>query len=472
MTPEPNDAERLRGHAALASVAEAEIEWLLANGELMRVEAGESLARQGEPVDFLYLVLKGHVAIYFDRGAGKNKVMEWRTGDVTGVLPYSRLKTAPGDTRAEVDTEVWAVGRELLGELARECPEFTAKCVHIMTDRARHFRSTDLQDEKTLALGKLAAGLAHELNNPASAMVRSAKALTERLTELESALLSLARRGPIEETLTILDEVREACLTVQKPPLDPLQRADREDDLDDWIASRGGDPATVWPLIDSSVTLEQLERLSRALGSSDALNDALRWMTSAHAARDLVTEIERGASRVSDMVSAVKSFTHMDRATVDLPVDVAKGLHDAVTVLHAKAVAKRAQVRVDIDGELPPVLGIGGELNQIWASLIDNAIDAVPEGGGVDVAARRAGARVMVEIVDDGPGIPAEIRSRIFDPFFTTKGVGEGTGLGLDVARRLVGRYEGTIEVESRSGRTVFRVQLPAIPTGAPSEPT
>ena len=438
-----------------------ELEWLAANGKLLSIERGHQLSKPGESIDSLYILLSGHVAFYVDRGGGQRKVIEWHGGDVSGVLPYSRMKGSPGAARAEAQTDIWAVPRARFHEMTTVCPEVTGILVHVMVDRARQFTSVDLQDEKTLALGKLAAGMAHELNNPASAIVRSAKDLANGLSEIEAAARALGALRLGEEQLATIARVREACLALPSRSWTPLERADREDEIAEWVRGHGGDDAPAAQLAETAVTTEQLEHLATTLRGEE-LNVALRWVGTGCSTRNLAIEIERGASRVFDMVSAVKGFTHMDRAMVAAPVVIGEGIRNAVTVLRAKAAAKEIEIAVDIEADLPTVLGMAGECNQIWASLIDNAIDAVEHGGTVSVAVRREGRRVIVEVVDDGPGIPADIRGRIFDPFFTTKEPGQGVGLGLDVARRSLERHDGEITVESRPGRTMFRVSLPA----------
>lgn len=462
MATSSSSGPRLREVAILSGIADAEIAWLLANGELLRFEAGTHVVERGQPIDLLYLIMTGHLSYYTNHRGTRRRVAEWRAGEVTGVLPYSRLRVAPGHFYAEKDTEAWAIHRSRLGALTHECPEFTERCVHVLTDRARHFHESDLEDEKTLALGKLAAGLAHELNNPASAMVGSSKALSDRLAGVESALRALLRRQVSPAAASLLDDVREAILTSRRDPITPLERADREDAISERLERWGGDAELGWLLADSSVAIESLDRLAREIDDSEALLDVLTCVTSAQDALGLVADIEVAASRVSEMVSAVREFTAMDRAAAEQSVDIARGLYNTATVLSAKARAKQVDLNVEVDGDLPPVWGKGGELNQVWASLIDNALDAVSEGGSVHVAARAASGRVIVEVTDDGPGIPAEIRHRIFDPFFTTKGVGEGTGLGLVAAQRHVARHEGILDVHSRPGRTVFRVELPS----------
>jgi signal transduction histidine kinase len=455
--------QRLRQHATLGGAPLRELEWLAANGELRRYAAGQMPIRQGElaGMNGLMVVLTGHVVLYVNRGRGRRKLAEWHGGEVSGVLPYSRVTVAIGDGVAESDSELWLVDRDRFPEMIRECPEVTAILVHVMLDRARHFTSADLRDEKLVALGKLAAGLAHELNNPASAMVRSAKGLAALLAEGEAAARALGALRLTAAQLADVDAVQQTCLAAAVRTWTPLERADREDALAAWIGAHGADERLATQFAETAVSLEALEKLA-AVVPGDALDAALRWIAGRCAIRSLTEEIERSASRVFELVSAVKGFTQMDRSAVAQPVDVGRGLRDTIIVLRSKAASKSVSLSAEVDSGLPPVHGVGAELNQIWANLVDNALDAVAREGHVVVTARGEGNRVVVEVSDDGPGIPAEIRERIFDPFFTTKDVGKGTGLGLDIVRRTIERHDGEIDVESRPGRTVFRVRLPA----------
>ena len=452
---------RLKAHRLLGTAPEEELAWLAAHGYVRRFEAGDLLGGRDQPIEGLHVVLSGHVAIYVDRGAGRHKVLEWRGGDVSGQLPYSRMKVSPGDTFAEEPTELLTVPTQHFTELIARCPQVTAALVHVMLDRARHFTSTDLHDEKMRSLGRLAAGLAHELNNPASAVIRSAKSLSEGLIAADAASRALGAAGLSPAEREAVDAVRDACLARRRSGAhSPIEEADRADAIADWLQAHGADVEVAGPLADTSVTIPALDDLAAAL-TGEVLNAALRWVAYGCAARSLAREIESAAGRIHDIVAAVKGFTQMDRETVAQPLDVGQCLADTLTVLRNKVKKKDATVAVEVEPGLPAVEAYGGELNQVWMNLLENALDAVGTGGRLDVSARRAGGSVVVSIADDGPGIPDAIRDRIFDPFFTTKPVGEGTGLGLDIVRRLVNRNSGTIEVESRPGRTVFAVKLP-----------
>jgi signal transduction histidine kinase len=466
MTPDvPNDAaglvERLAEHRTLGVAPRAELEWLAMHSELQRYAPGHVFARLGERPESMIIILFGHGAVYIDRGTGRKKFMEWQTGDVTGVLPFSRMSTAIGDAIIDQPTEVIVMHRDHFPEMIRECPVLTATLVHTMLDRVRHFASTDWQDDKMMSLGRLSAGLSHELNNPASAASRSAKLLGDALTQTDDAASALLAARLTDAERAHLGAVRHRLSVAGvATTLSAIERSDREDEIARWLERRRTDVQLAGALAETCVTIEMLDELADILPAA-ALDAALRWLAGACTARALATDVERATTRIYELVSAVKRFTYMDRPTVAEPASVRQALADTVMVLAAKARSKSAAVDLDVPMDLPLVRTYGGELNQVWSNLIENALDAIGESGRVVVSARAEGNTVVVRVVDDGQGIPADITSRIFDPFFTTKPVGS-TGLGLDIARRIVRRHDGQIEFESRPGRTEFRVILPA----------
>lgn len=458
--------ERLAAHRTLAAAPRAELAWLAERGEMFAFPVGHMLVRTGEPVDHLWVVLDGRFSIRVRHGASWRRVMEWRAGDVGGLLPYSRLRVSPGDTRTDEPSQFLGIHRDFFPEMIRECHELTAILVHVMLERARHFRSSDLQDEKLASLGRLAAGLAHELNNPASAVVRSAGVLVERMPAAEAASRAFGGVRLSQAELAAFNELCRQCLADAPQHLgSPLEQAERHEALAEWLERHGLDRAAAETLAETDLALPALDAAARALGA-EALGAALPALVASCSTRRLASDIQRAASRVHELVAAVKGFTYMDQAAAPKPVDLARGLSDTLTILRAKAKSKSVRLSAEVEPDLPTVDGFGGELNQVWSNLIDNAIDAVNNGGSVEVSARRQNGAVVVRVVDDGPGIPPDVRERIFEPFFTTKPQGDGTGLGLAIARTLVGQHEGEIEVESRAGRTEFRVTLPA---GAPA---
>jgi signal transduction histidine kinase len=463
--PPPDIVDRLRAHRTIGTAPLAELEWLAAHGQIRRLEQGEYMARTGQTVEEtsfgLEIVLSGRFAIYVDRGAGRRKVVEWQAGDVSGVLPFSRMSAAPGDAIVEAPTETLSVPPDCQAELVRDCPELTAIFVHVMLDRARIFNTSDWQDEKMVSLGRLSAGLAHEINNPASAVARSATILPKAMAEAERAARALALAGLGPEQLDAIDRLREACMT-ELPVVSrgPLERADREDEIANWLQDHGADLSALDALTDTAATLETLNELAQHI-EGRSLDAALDWVAAGCAVRALASESERAATRISDLVSAMKRLTYMDLTPTRAPVDLKRGLGDTLMVLGHKARSKSVNVSIEVAPDLPPVHALGGELNQVWMNLLDNALDAVDVGGHIWVTVKPEGHWMVVRIIDDGGGIAAEHRSRIFDPFFTTKGPGEGTGLGLEISRSRVRGHGGNIEFDSRPGRTEFRVLLP-----------
>jgi signal transduction histidine kinase len=455
--------DRLAEHKTLAGAPRTELEWLAAHGSIRRLNTGEVLSLKGVQVEALYIILSGRLALFVDRGAGLNKVIEWRAGDVGGLLPYSRLMTPPGNSSALEPLEILAIPRDHLRAMTEECFEVTSILVHTMIDRARLFTSSDLQNEKMISLGKLSAGLAHELNNPASAIERCAAILKERIDDCEEATRDLAAARLSDAQIAAVEAVRAACTAKHAQGVrSPLEQSDREEAIVEWLVKHRLDTANAGMLADTEVTFESLELLVAAV-ERPALNAVVRWAGAGCAVRNLTAKIQDSASRISGLVKAVKGFTHMDQANVAEPVDLGPSLGNTVAVLHSKAREKSVAVTLELEAQLPKVRGFAGELNQVWGNLIDNALDAVATGGRVDVGAVRDHQKIVVRILDDGPGIPDEIRDRVFDPFFTTKPQGQGTGLGLDIVRRLVRHNDGAIEFDSVPGRTEFRVKLPIV---------
>jgi len=459
--------DRLAAHQTLGSAPRKELEWLAAHGEFRRYGPGDIASSRNTPATEMIILLTGHVSLYVERGTGRRHVMDSRGGDVAALLPYSRGGAPPGDVLAVEPTEILAVHRDQFPELIRDCPAVTEILVHVMLDRARLFALTTVQDDRMAALGRLAAGLAHELNNPASAAARSSTLLAAALSELRETSRALGAAHLTEAQRAHVEALSDRSLI---PPtsgvFSALERSDREDEITRWLEGRGADLAPAQALGESGITPETLDELAESF-NGEALNVVLRSVAAEYTARSLAADVARATSRIHDLVSAVKRFSYMDRAAVAEPTDVGQGLTDTVGVLATKAKAKSVGVRLDLQADLPFVPANAADLIQVRANLLENAMDAVGQAGQVIVTARREGNEVVVRVVDDGPGIPASIQDKIFDPFFTTKPVGQGTGLGLDITRRTVQRFGGQIAVDTRPARTEFRVTLPLQQTGA-----
>jgi signal transduction histidine kinase len=459
--------ERLAAHRTLGNAPRSELEWLAAHGLYFRYDAGFVVAHKGEPVDAMVIQFTGRTSSFLDRGTGMRYVLETKGGEVSALLPFSRMRTVLGDVVVDEPTEALIIHRNDFPEMIRECPVVIETLVHYMLDRSRMLAATSMQDDKMMAMGRLAAGLAHELNNPASAAARSAKLLHEAMADARDAWRELcATTLTPEERATVDMAAEQSLIPVTTGVFSAIERADREEEVMEWLDDHDADHAPGATLAESGVTTDLLDQLG-ATFSGRKLDIVLRWIAADYTARSLTTDVERAAVRIHDLVSSVKRFAYVDRAAAAEPTNVAQGLVDTVAVLSAKAKAKQVAIRMDVPIDLPIFMAHAGELNQVWANLIENAIDAVSPGGEINVQARTDENEMVVRVVDNGPGIPPDIQNRIFDPFFTTKPIGQGTGLGLDIVMSVVRAHKGKINVETQPGRTEFRVAFPMEPERA-----
>jgi signal transduction histidine kinase len=453
------DRSELLSVPAFSDLPEDQIDWFLSHAEEMHLKSGNIYFRQGDPADAMFVVLEGQIQIRGELG-GESVVLTSKPGDVTGVLPFSRMKQFPLDARAATDGKILRFPSSLFPELVQKMPELTKRLVGVMSDRIRETTRMEQQRDRLASLGKLSAGLAHELNNPASAAKRAAVQLREILKKIRDASHELGRRELTAAQKSEIEKLEASLIQHSEIPLDPLQRSDLEGQIDSLLRSHGQND--LWQLAANlaqrNVKPETLESLFSILDADTARAALIRISASVEIA-SLLDEIESGTSRISDLVRAIKEYTYMDQIPVQ-NVDVIKSLETTLTILNHKL--KRGIV-VRREYQPIPLLvnSFGSELNQVWTNIIDNAVDAMGGKGELQVRTWRDDDCVVVEIVDNGPGIPPDIQPHIFEPFFTTKKVGEGTGLGLDTALRIVKKHRGTIEVSSKPSDTRFQVWLP-----------
>jgi signal transduction histidine kinase len=440
-------------------VPRAELEWLGERGDVRLLAPGAILMEPGSSIDEMWIVLAGRVAAHMRKEGGSwRKFYELGPSSVVGAMPFSRMQVAPGRLVVEEAMTLFALSRSHFPDLVRECPELTSALVHHMIDRARNHRTAQLHDERMQSLCRLAAGRAHQLNNPATGASSHARSLTPLLDDVQRASRALAGARLTDEQLEAVDAVRGMCMDVAHPR-SPLEAADREEEFAEWLDDHGIDPLPASALATANVSVAALDHLARVL-PPETLDVAIRWAAGDTAVRQAAAQIMTATGRIHALVSAVKGFTFMDRDGAPENVDIARGLADTVAMLESKARAKSVRVRIETAEDLPAIYAFGSELNQVWEKLIDNAIDAARVEGNVTVTATTRGDSVVVRVMDDGPGIPDEHRARIFDPFFTTKPVGS-PGLGLDIARRFAHLNDGDLDFSSKPGHTVFRVRLP-----------
>jgi signal transduction histidine kinase len=442
-----------------ADLPDDQIAWFISQSQEMRFKAGDTYAHQGDPADAMFVILEGQVQGRGEIG-GETIIFTIAQGSVTGLLPFSRMKQFTVTGRAETDCRLLRFPSSLFPELVHRMPELTQRLVGLMSDRIRETTRLEQQRDRLASLGKLSAGLAHELNNPASAAKRAASQLRDSLKRIKDASHELGRRDLTPAQKSGILAMEAALIQRDEPPPDALTISDLEDQIDSLLRSHGQND--LWQLAADlarkNVKPEALESLFAAVDADTARAALVRIAASVEIA-SLLNEIESSTSRISDLVRAIKEYTFMDQSPVQ-NVDVVKSLETTLTILNHKL--KRG-VAVQRDYQRVPLLvnSFGSELNQIWTNIIDNAIDAMGGTGELRVRTYREDTCVVVEISDNGPGISPEVKSHIFEPFFTTKGVGEGTGLGLDTVQRIVKKHRGTIQVTSKPGDTRFQVWLP-----------
>jgi signal transduction histidine kinase len=457
--------DELGGLSLFDGLEDGQLAELAAGSTEAAIEPGAVLFREGEHADYWWILLAGSVELI--RRVGREDVAvgmmdvpgRWAGGfrawDEHGVyLATGRAKTAsrvlqvPAGLLRERISAWFPLGRHLIEGLYRT---------------ARVIESTARQRESLITLGTLSAGLAHEINNPAAAASRAVDALEAASQTLLSSLTSLAHGDISAAQFTALDELRRE-LGQQAPVRDPLALADHEDELSDWLAGRGvrQDWLIAPALAAAGAELGWCERAA-ALLPGPALEPGLEWVASTLSAAGLLSEIKESTGRISRLVAAVKSYTQMDRASLQ-EVEVTDGLESTVTILGHKLRGGITVVR-DYSPDLPRIEAHAGELNQVWTNLIDNAVDAMDGSGTLGLTARAEDDGIVIEVTDSGHGMPPEVAARAFEAFYSTKEPGKGTGLGLDIAQRIVTeRHGGTITIASRPGQTVLRVRLPLRP--------
>jgi signal transduction histidine kinase len=444
---------------AFVDLPDDQLAWFLSQSQEMHIKAGETYVRQGDPADSMFVILEGQFQWRGEFG-GETIVLAGKPGDVTGVLPFSRMKQFTVTGRAITDGRVLKFPTSLFPDLIQKMPELTTRLVGLMSDRIREATRIEQQRDRLASLGKLSAGLAHELNNPASAATRATSQLRDILKKIKNASLELGRRDLTSTQKAEIEKLETSFTRQDIVPPDALTIGDLEDQIDSLLRSHGQND--LWQLAAAlarrNIRPEVLESLFANLDADTARAALVRIAASVEVA-SLLHEIESSTSRISDLVRAIKEYTYMDQAAVQ-SVDVVKSLETTLTILNHKL---KHGVAVQRDYQKVPLLvnSFGSELNQVWTNIIDNAIDAMGGKGELRVRTYRDDGCVVVEIGDNGPGISPEVEPHIFEPFFTTKRVGEGTGLGLDTVQRIVKKHRGNIQVKSKPGNTRFEVWLP-----------
>jgi signal transduction histidine kinase len=470
MTTAANTAEQvesiirdLKTNANFADLSVEDLIWLAERMEDAHFAVGDVLGRKGDTIEHLNVILEGELQIEIPEEPGSPRYVAYK-GQITGALPFSRLKNYIGTARAALPLHVLRLHMKYFPELIQRIPVLGYRLVAVMSDRIRETTRQETQRDKLMALGKLSAGLAHELNNPAAAAQRAAKSLKETMDNIRSASLRLLQHPLSAEQRNAIAqferEVTERAAEKSEAHSDPLELSDREAELTECLeAHKVPEPWKIaGPLAEANADPCKMEALRVVVGD-EVIGDALARVAHVITIFGLIHEIDNSTKRISELVTAIKRYSYMDQAAMQ-EVDVREDLDNTIKIF-GHWLKKGITVSREYEPNLPRVCAYGSELNQVWTNLIDNAIDAMKGQGELRISACRVLDSVVVTVGDSGPGVPPENQSRIFDPFFTTKPVGDGTGLGLDTAMRIVQKHHGSIELKSQPGDTRFLVRIP-----------
>lgn len=452
----------LRRVPLFSNLSDEQLQCVAGLGTEIRLDRGTQIANQGDPPDGFYIILEGQTEWTRNVGGEIVPAVTLGAGEVFAELILLLDAPYPTSGRAITDVQLYKLTPDDFWKMLELCPGVMRRILKVAVERSQIHETVTQQQAKLISLGTLSAGLAHELNNPAAAVRSNVNNLEAALQTLPSLALKLHQQPMAEEQIAFLSDLYRKATTsaLNAAPLDPIAQSEAEDAIADWLEAHEVENA--WKLAPMFVTAgldaAQLDEVTAHV-TPDCLECVLTWLETTLTGIKLLEDIKLGSTRISELITAMKNYSYMDRAPLQ-EIDVHEGIENTLTILKHKL---KYGVAVEREyGELPRICAYGPQLNQVWTNLIDNAIDATNGKGHLRIRTSLENEYVLVEIADDGAGISSKVRSRIFDQFFTTKEVGKGTGLGLDIARRIVvGQHKGKISVESQPGDTRFQVRLP-----------
>ncbi|MTI23236.1 GHKL domain-containing protein [Fulvivirga sp. RKSG066] len=455
---------QLKSIPELKEVPDDQLQWLIENSSCNTYQEGEFLFKKGDSMDNMHIILSGGFVIKLEQNNQFRTMGSFEPKTITGTLPYSRASTAGGYAEAKGASQVVSLSKSYFKTMIHEHEELTTALVHIMSSRIRQFTKLQQQNDKMMALGKLSAGLAHELNNPSAAVVRSARTLQKHLSFLPENFKDVIKIKASDEEVDCVNNILFSRVKEGIKDISLIEKTECEDAIAEWLEEKGVEDGyeIAENFVDFGFTEDDFKTIEGCLRPVDLL-PVIGWLNQVLTTEKLVNEIQDASQRINDLVMSVKGYTHMDQAPEKKPANIHIGINNTLTMLNHKLKKNNIAIEKNFDPNLPePALFIS-EMNQVWTNLIDNAIDAMKdsESRTLTIATRKDGSFVNIDIKDTGKGIPDDIMGQIFDPFFTTKPVGEGTGLGLDVVQQIINQHNGSIKVDSKPGETIFKVCLP-----------
>ncbi len=460
-----NVLEELKKVEGLGEVPEDQLQWLVEQGSLSEIAEGEFLFQPGDPIDRMQIVLSGSFVIKVHQNNQFRVIANIDEKRVTGLLPYSRAKQASGSAEATAAATVLSLHRDQFKQMITEHEELTTALVHVMSTRIREFTKLQQQNDKMVALGKISAGLAHELNNPSAAVVRSAQELKRHLSTLPEKFKEVVEIKMNEEQIDRVNHLLFSKLESETEELSLMEKSEKEDEFLDWLEDRDIDEAEeiAENMVDFGFSPDDLSTIDEDV-PPEHLAGVINWVNQVLTTEKLVSEIEDASQRISDLVKSVKSYTHMDQSPEKKMASVHEGIDNTLTMLKHKLKKEEIEVIKEYDESLSEAEILPSSLNQVWTNLIDNAIDAMKgqERKVLTLKTVKDAQFVNVHVIDSGAGIPDDVIDHIFDPFFTTKEIGEGTGIGLEVSRGIIVKdHRGSLTVESKPGQTNFKACFP-----------
>jgi signal transduction histidine kinase len=450
--------------AALAEVPDDQLQFLINESTLSEFPQDSFLFEANLPADNMILILKGHFKVFIMQQGQKNIAAELNAGDITGILPFSRMQTSTAAAQTTEEGLALLFPRSLMRILINEHYELTEALVHLMNARIRTFTTMQQQNERMMSLGKLSAGLAHELNNPSAAIARSVKVLSKKGDEAKDLIYDILRLPKPMRYLELAQAIILELKQKEKAQLSLLDRQEKEDDWQDYFEDQDlpNCGELVEQLTEYDLEPEFLEEAFQKVGP-EAKGPLMRYLEFELSRQELLKDIEIAAERISGLVGSVKNFTHMDQAQDKSLSHLSAGLDSTLKMLEHKVKKQSITVLRDYDSTLAQVPIFAGQMNQVFTNILDNAIDALKgsENPEIRIKTYRKHNNAYVKISDNGPGIPDAIATQVFDPFFTTKAVGEGTGMGLELSRRIIDQHKGKLNLESNGQPTIFTICLP-----------